>query len=50
MKNATEDVKAVADVVSSYTNDEDALAHFVTDEILKNNPDRLEKDANVKVG
>lgn len=35
MKNATEDVKAVADVVSSYTNDEDALAHFVTDEILK---------------
>lgn len=35
MKNGTSDVKAVADVVSEYTNDEDALAHYILDYILK---------------
>ncbi len=35
MKNGTSDVKAVANVVSEYTNDEDAIAHFINDVILK---------------
>lgn len=50
MKNASSDVKAVADVVSIYTNEEDALAHFVNEEIIPRSPDKLERDANVKVG
>lgn len=50
MKNASDDVKEIADIVSEYTNEEDALAHFVNDHILPANPDRLERDANVKMG
>ena len=50
MQNASDDIKAVADVVSEYTNEQDALAHFVNDCILPANPDRLERDANVKMG
>ena len=50
MQNASDDIKAVADVVSEYTNEQDALAHFVNDRILPANPDRLERDANVKMG
>lgn len=43
MKNATAPVKAVADVVSEYTNNEDALAHYINEVILPNAEGRLEK-------
>lgn len=44
MKNATPPVKAIANVISEYTNDEDALAHFIEEEILPNHPDKLERE------
>lgn len=50
MHNASEDIKEIADVISDYTNEQDALAHFVNEKILPANPDRLERDANVKMG
>lgn len=34
MKNATAPVKAAADVVSDYTNNEDALAHYINEVII----------------
>ena len=48
MKNATDDVKEVADYISEYTNEEDALGYFVENYILENNPDALYKDANLR--
>lgn len=46
MANGDKRTKAVADVVSPYTNDEDALAVYVMETILPNNEARLEKNAN----
>lgn len=43
MKNALPGIKAIADVVSPYTNDEDALAHYINDVILANQPDTLDQ-------
>ncbi len=43
MQNALPGIKAIADVVSPYTNDEDALAHYINDVILANHPDTLDK-------
>lgn len=34
MKNATAPVRAIADVVSDYTNNEDALAHYINEVII----------------
>lgn len=48
MKNASQEIKQIADVVSEYTNEEDALAHFVEDFIHPNSPDRLQEDANLR--
>ncbi len=45
MKNALPSVKAISDVVSDYTNDEDALAHYIDEVILPAHPDRIEKSA-----
>ena len=45
MKNALPSVKAISDVVSDYTNDEDALAHYIDEVILPAHPDRIEKTA-----
>lgn len=42
MQNATRPVKVIADVVSDYTNDQDALAHYIEEVILPDNPDTLE--------
>jgi hypothetical protein len=50
MANAAESVKAAADVVSLYTNEEDALAVFALEEIYPYNTHRLERNANAKVG
>lgn len=43
MKNATPPVKAIADVISGYTNDQDALAHYVEEVILPASPDKVER-------
>lgn len=45
MKNALPSVKAISDVVSDYTNDEDALTHYIDEVILPAHPDRIEKNA-----
>ncbi len=44
MKNAIPSVKAIADVTSDYTNDEDALAHYIDEVILPAQPDRIGTD------
>lgn len=44
MQNAIPSVKAIADVVSDYTNDEDALAHYINEVILPAQPDRIGMD------
>jgi Cof subfamily protein (haloacid dehalogenase superfamily) len=36
MKNGTPEAKAAGTIVSDYTNDEDALAHFIIEEIIPN--------------
>lgn len=36
MANATDEAKAAAKIVSEYTNDEDALSHFIMEKILPN--------------
>lgn len=46
MQNALPGVKAIADVVSPYTNNEDALAHYIEEVILPATPDRLDQNAN----
>ncbi len=43
MKNALPSVKAIADVVSDYTNDEDALAHYINEVILPSAQGKIEK-------
>ncbi len=43
MQNALPSVKAIADVVSDYTNDEDALAHYINEVILPSTDGRIEK-------
>lgn len=43
MQNALPGIKAIADVVSPYTNDEDALAHYINEVILANHPDTLDQ-------
>lgn len=42
MNNALPSVKAIADVVSDYTNDQDAIAHYIDEVILPATPDRVE--------
>lgn len=42
MKNALPGVKAISNVVSDYTNDEDALAHYIEEVILPASPDRID--------
>ena len=39
MKNGSQDVKDVSSYVSPYTNDESAIAHFIEENILKENVD-----------
>lgn len=50
MANGDPITKAAADVVSPYTNDEDAAAVYVMETVLPNNEARLERNANAKVG
>lgn len=42
MKNATPPARAVADVISEYTNNEDALAHYINEVIIPAAEGRLE--------
>lgn len=44
VKNATPAVKAISDVVLEYTNDEDAIAHYINEVILKDVDYQLEGD------
>lgn len=44
MKNALPSVKAIAKTVSDYTNDEDALAHYIDEVILPAQPDKVVKN------
>lgn len=44
MQNALPSVKAIARTVSDYTNDEDAIAHYINEVILPAQPDQVEKD------
>ena len=39
MQNGSQDVKDVSSYVSPYTNDESAIAHFIEENILKENVD-----------
>ena len=39
VKNGSQDVKDVSSYVSPYTNDESAIAHFIEENILKENVD-----------
>lgn len=43
MKNALPGVKAICDVVSEYTNDEDAIAHYINEVILPQQQERVER-------
>lgn len=43
MKNGTIPAKAAAKVISSYTNDEDALAHFLEENVLPHAEGKVEK-------
>ena len=48
MANANDEIKKVADCISEYTNEEDALANFIEDFIETKKPDKLDIDANLK--
>lgn len=48
MANANEEIKQIADCVSAYSNEEDALANFIDDFLETKNPARLDTDANLK--
>ena len=50
MANASDEIKKIADVVLKETNDQDGLAHFVENVVLPANTDRLEHDANARLG
>lgn len=50
MANASDELKRIADVVLKETNDQDGLAHFVENVVLPANTDRLEHDANARLG
>lgn len=50
MANASDELKKIADVVLKETNDQDGLAHFVENVVLPANTDRLEHDANARLG
>lgn len=50
MANGDPRTKAAADVVSPYSNDEDAAAIYVMETVLPANEARLERNANAKVG
>ena len=50
MANASDELKKIADVVLKETNDQDGLAHFVENVVLHANTDRLEHDANARLG
>ena len=50
MANASDELKKIADVVLKETNDQDGLAHFVEKVVLPANTDRLEHDANARLG
>lgn len=50
MANASDELKKIADVVLEETNDQDGLAHFVENVVLPANTDRLEHDANARLG
>ncbi|WP_301095034.1 HAD family hydrolase [Faecalibaculum rodentium] len=50
MANASDELKKIADVVLKETNDQDDLAHFVENVVLPANTDRLEHDANARLG
>ena len=43
MKNALPGVKAICDVVSEYTNDEDAIAHYINEVILPQQQEKVER-------
>ena len=48
MANAHDEIKKIADHISPYTNEEDALANFIHDFLETKNPARLDVDANSK--
>lgn len=48
MKNASDDIKAVADFVSEYTNEEDALGYFVEEYVNPTQTTVLDIDANLR--
>ena len=48
MANANDEIKKVADCISEYTNEEDALANFIDDFIETKKPAKLDIDANLK--
>lgn len=48
MKNASDEIKAVADYVSDYTNEEDALGHFVEEYVNPTQSTVLDIDANLR--
>ena len=50
MANASDELKKIADVVLKETNDQDGLAHVVEIVVLPANTDRLEHDANARLG
>ena len=50
MANASDELKKIANVVLKETNDQDGLAHFVENVVLPANTDRLEHDANARLG
>lgn len=50
MANASDELKKIADVVLKETNDQDGLAHFIENVVLPANTDRLEHDANARLG
>lgn len=50
MANASDELKKIADVVLKETNDQDGLGHFVENVVLPANTDRLEHDANARLG
>ena len=50
MANASDELKKIADVVLKETNDQDGLAHFIETVVLPANTDRLEHDANARLG
>lgn len=48
MKNANDEIKGISNIVSDYTNEEDALGHFIDDFVKFKNPQRLLFDANLR--